>query len=237
VRVVIYTIVNELSWAKFSIENALKYAGMKCEVITTGWRIPKETKQWVEEQGFPCYEFPDKGNFLTNLYTGWRMGFEKAPDGSIVVPFGTDQAFYKNWLINLVKYVKKDRIIFCNLIEAGVLPSRHTCINFGLTPEEFREEEFFIYCSSIYEDRLKTPEEAGLLVHHPVKGTIYRPDCKPMALYRELYIELGGEPREIINGVTGDVYFIDKAVDNGIKLYQSAGSISYHFQAGRKRFK
>ena len=224
-NVTIYTIANELNWLKFSISSAIENAGMKCEIIATGWNIPKESKEWMEDNGIPFFEFKDQNDFLANLYKGWNLGFEKA-NTEIVVPFGSDQAFYKNWLINLVKHVKRDRIIFCNLIESGVLPSRHIVKNFGLTPETFKKKDFEKFAKSISEDKLKTPEEAGLLY----RGE-YRLDCKPMALYRDVYLWLGGEPP--VAG--GDVVFIDNAIKAGIKMFQAANSISYHFQHGAKR--
>jgi len=226
-RVTIYTIANELNWLKFSINSALENAGMKCKILTVGWDIPKESKEWLSEQGIPCYEYKNMGSFLHNLYNGWNLGFKKA-ETDIVVPFGTDQAFYKNWLINLIKHAKDDRIIFCNLIEAGFLPSRHIVRNFGSCPEDFKKEEFEKFAESISEDKLKTPEEVGLVY----KGE-YRLDCKPMAVFRDVYLWLGGEP--VGNYDAGDVVFIDNAIKSGIKCFQASNSIVYHFQGGRKR--
>jgi len=226
VGVTIYTIANELNWLKFSVKNALENAGMECDMGAVGWNIPKESKEWLEKEGITCLEYKDKGNFMSNLYYGWNLGFYAAQT-EIVVPFGTDQAFYKDWLKNLVKHARKDRIIFCNLIEAGFLPSRHIVKNFGSCPEDFKREEFEKFAASISENKLKRPEEVGLIY----KGQ-YRLDCKPMAVFRDTYIWLGGEP---VTPTGGDTVFIDNAIKHGIKCFQAADSIVYHFQAGRKR--
>jgi len=91
-----------------------------------------------------------------------------------------------------------------------------------------KKEEFEKFAEIISEDKLKTPEEAGLIY----KGE-YRLDCKPMAVFKETYFWLGGEPA--LGYETGDVVFIDNAIKNGIKCFQAADSVCYHFQAGRKR--
>jgi hypothetical protein len=162
------------------------------------------------------------------------MGNEKA-ETDIVMFTGPDQAFFKDWAINLVKYAGNDRLIFPRLIEAGVLPSCHLLKNFGTTVETFNREDFEIFASTIYEDKLKTPQEAGLIYYHPKRGAEFRPDAKPYAIFKETYWKYGGEPLEIIDNVTGDVKFIDVLIDNGIKMFQSASSISYHFQAAEQK--
>jgi len=234
-----YTVIGDsIDLLKFSVNSVLENPGMDLKVLVICWKPTKEIEEFCNGLNIPLYIHHDdmtKG-FLYNFYECMRMGFEKA-ETDIAMYFGPDQAFYKNWAINLVKYADKDRVIFPKLIEAGVLPSCHQTINFGITPDTFMKTDFEIFCSTIYEDKLKTPEEAGIIYSHPTRGPHFRPDAKPYAIFKETYWKHGGEPLMIVNGVTGDVKIIDILIDNGIKMFQSCGSITYHFQMGERNKK
>ncbi len=213
-KVAVYELVRELEWVKYSVESAKKNAGMDFEFFGVGWNNPDETRDWLIEQGHFFMKFPETENNYENLYTGWRMGFEIS-DADIVVPIAGDMVFHKNWLKNLVAHSTPKNIVNCHLIERGALPSYHHCKDFGIPPN-FRELDFQLYAKSLSRDSVQEiPEQLT---------------AKPYACWRETYLQLGGEPKEIINGVTGDVFFIRKAMQNGVKMLRANNSIVYHFQ-------
>ena len=212
--VTVYQIVNELKWVKYSLESAKKNAGMDFEFLGLGWNIPADTKEWLLSQGYKVFEYKDKGDFMKNLYAGWRGGFKLA-ETEIVVPIAGDMAFFRGWLKNLVRHADPKTLVNCYLIERGAMPSYHTIRDFGIPPH-WHEKVFELYAKSIYQDAIS---QIGVNL-----------TAKPYACYKSTYLELGGEPDEIIDGVTGDVYFLKQCQKNGIKLLRSWDSIVYHWQ-------
>ena len=222
-KVTVYQIVNELEWVKYSLESAEKNAGMDFDFIGCGWNIPKETKNWLSEQDYLFYEYPDKKDFMKNLYHGWRRGF-LAAETDIVVPIAGDMVFYRNWLKNLVKHAKPNNIVNCKLIERGALPSHHLCKDFGVPPNPtFDLTLFELFSKGIEVDSLK-----------PIDLLLA---AKPYVCFKDTYWKYGGEPSKVKDGLTGDQYFLKKAMADGIKLVQATNSIVYHWQrAKEKRF-
>ena len=135
--------------ANFSIKSAILNSGMdkdEVEMIFVTWKSKPYVYDWLELNNFKYYEMPyDEGKgFLWNLYKGWNAGYEQLfPQVPIVCPIATDHYFYKDWLKNLVKNCKENRIVNCKLVEPGILETLHTAKNYGVTVEgQFRKQEF-----------------------------------------------------------------------------------------------
>ncbi|HRI34940.1 MAG TPA: hypothetical protein PLD02_14420 [Saprospiraceae bacterium] len=213
-----------LDMAKFSIKSALDNAGMDdYNIIFICWKTSNEVYDWLKENNFEYYDIGyDEGKgFLHNLYRGWNAGYEFGfKKANYVVPIATDHAFYKNWLLNLVKHATPNRIVNCKLIEPGTLPSLHTTRNFGLPIEgEFQMDEFLAFCKEISQDHL---------VMSRYEYT-HRLDAMPFLCSKDVWERFG--PMNLgLNavGTTGDSDWFERCEAGGVEITKALDSISFH---------
>jgi len=237
-KVVMYCqIGGSIDMAEFSINGtfgAIKNCGLSDEdfdIVFICWKTPEHTYEWLNKNNFKYVEMVyDEGNgFLWNLYKGWNFGYEigfKYSD--FVCPIATDHAFHKNWLKNLLKHGKENRIVNCKLIEPGTLPSLHTVKNLGLTTlEDFKGKEFIDLCNSI--------EKPNQLVFDDIiprdRGGSYghRLDAMPFLLHKSVWNRFGPMLQTLDqNGITGDTNFFNRCKAGGVEITKSLDGISYH---------
>lgn len=160
--------------------------------------------------------------YLNRVYRAWNFGgFES--EGDIIIFVNSDMAFSKNWLENLLKNLREDRIVTCRLIESGKLRSGKYGIerNFGQTYSEFNDHSFQNFVNTISKSEIK---EGGLFM--------------PCAIYKDSFVKSGGYPignRIEKNGniTPGDkILFYEKLLPMGIKHYTVFDSLIYHIQEG-----
>lgn len=221
---------DSVEMAEFSIKQAIERSGLEFEkdfgVIFTTWNSSPRAYKWIKDNGFEYVEIPfekEKG-FLHCLYSGWNSCYsEGLKRADYVVTIATDHAYYHDWLKNLLKHSKPNRIVNCKLIEDGHCPSLHTTRNFG-NPigGEFQQEEFDKFAGSIcrnHKDVLATNEQAY--------G--HRFDAMPFSLPKDVWERFG--PMNLglnKDGITGDTDFFDRCKHGGVEIVKALDSVSYH---------
>ncbi len=169
------------------------------------------------------FENKDKDEYyIKRVYRAWNFGGNNA-DGDIIVFVNSDMAFSENWLENLLKNLKKDRIVTSRLVESGKLISGDTAIskNFGKSHSEFDQLQFENFVKGVKEDKI-------------VKGGLYM----PCAIYKDTFVKSGGYPigntvEKSGKTVSGDRIFFYKTLGAmNIRHYTVADSIVYHIQEG-----
>ena len=201
------------------------------DIVFICWKTPKHTYEWLDKNNFKYVEMQyDEGKgFLWNLYKGWNFGYELGyPHAEYVCPIATDHAFHKNWLKNLLKHGKENRIVNCKLIEPGTLPTLHTVRNFGLTThEDFNENGFIEFCESIekpneliFDDSI--PNATGGKYGH-------RLDAMPFLLHKSVWDKFGPMLLTLDQyRITGDTNFFNRCKAGGVEITKSLDGISYH---------
>ena len=160
-----------LDMAQFSVQSALANLGMPIEdieLIFICWKTSEPVYKWLRVNKFKWVdmEYDEGKGFLWNLYKGWNTGYEEGfKYADYVCPFATDHAFYNNWLANMYKHAKPNRIVNCKLIEPGILPTLHDNINLGATVyEDFNLNLFEDLCEFL------TQRDADKLVFDDIPG-------------------------------------------------------------------
>jgi len=185
----------------------------------------QEVKNYLKENNLPhlIFENEDKSEYYLNrIYRAWNFGGLKAP-GDIIVFVNSDMAFSENWLKNLLKNLKKDRIVCSRLVESGkMLSGKHgVSKNFGQTYKEYQDSEFQKYTKKISKPEL-------------CKGGLFM----PCAIYKNLFIKSKGYPignRKESDGseTSGDyIFFYEKLKPMGVEHFTVFDSIVYHIQEG-----
>ncbi len=167
----------------------------------------------------------DHIGYVPNLRAMINDGYEKAfelDDYAGLV--NTDQAFYKNWLLNLVKHSKPNRMVGSTLIEAG--STRHYRFDLGTTEySRFDTTTFNKLCGL-----LSKPGE--LMIDEDLEGlwgdTGYKNMVSlPHVFHRSMWEKVGPWELTLANG-TPDVNFFDRAHAAGFEFVVSADSLAYH---------
>ena len=242
-KVVMYCqIGGSIDMAEFAINGeygALKNTGLPDEdfdIVFICWKTPAHTYEWLKKNNFKYVEMEyDEGKgFLHNLYKGWNfgytVGFEHGAD--FICPIATDHAFHKNWLKNLLKHGKDNRIVNCKLIEPGTLPSLHTTRNFGPTINgEFNPSGFVDFCNSLEKNELVFDNINGLFHENWGVGGTYghRLDAMPFLTPKDVWDRFGPMLHTTNQyGTTGDTDFFDRCRVGGVEITKSLDAISYH---------
>ena len=225
---VICLIYKSTGYANFVYESFKKYANPKLNSINFHFIANDPTKNlldYLKENNLPHKLFLNEDAneyYLNRVYRAWNFGGFEA-DADIIVFVNSDMAFTKNWLKNLLKNLREDRIVTCRLVESGKLRSGKYGIekNFGQTYSEFDDKSFQNFVNNISKSEIK---EGGLFM--------------PCAVYKDSFVKSGGYPignRTEKNGniTPGDkILFYEKLLPMGIKHYTIFDSLIYHVQEG-----
>jgi|TARA_R110000824_G_scaffold112998_8_gene262502 hypothetical protein len=239
-KVIMYCqIGSALDMAKFAVNSAIKNTGMSDEdvdIVFICWKTSDEVYDWLKENNYKYVDIGyDEGKgFLWNLYRGWNAGYEVAYEhADFVCPIATDHYFHTDWLANMYKHCKENRVVNCKLIEPGTLPSLHTCKNFGPTlPSQFKLDDFLIFVEDMFDygkDKLATNEiEYG-----------HRFDAMPFIMPKDVWERFGPMSKVLIQNspdpqgkyvynVTGDTDFFNRCKSGKVEVVKSLDAISYH---------
>ena len=228
---------------RFSSDQIIENAGTdNFDYIVVCWNVTDEVNSYVDslEDKFKethprlkvikvVHETDESIGFVPNLRKMMNEGFSKAFElndyGGLT---NTDQAFHKNWLLNLVKHIAPDRMITSTLIE--VCPqTRHYKGDFGLTEYgKFNQEAFTNYANTIEKpDTLISEEQRHGLFNSPGYMNI---ESLPYLFPKAMWESSGPWELTLENG-TPDVNFFDRGHLAGFKYFMSADSIAYHIGA------
>ena len=77
--------------------------------------------------------------------------------------------------------------------------------------------------------------DCGLYYNHPTRGQQLRPDGVTWLQTKVLWDRFGPMSDKTVNGVTGDVSYMDDMMDEHVPLYLVPNSISDHLVRGASR--
>lgn len=223
---VVCLIYKSTKYANFVWDSFNRYTKEKnAEFLFIANDATEKVKKHLKENNLPhlIFENDDKEEYYLNrVYRAFNYGGFNAP-GEIIVFVNSDMAFSHDWLENLLKNIKKDRIICSRLIESGkMITGKHGINkNFGQRQEEFNDNQF-----QKFSEKIKKPEirEGGLFM--------------PCAINKDSFVRSGGYPignRKEDDGseTSGDyIFFYEKLKPMGISHFTSFDSIVYHIQEG-----
>lgn len=240
-KVVMYCqIGGAIDMAEFAINGkygALKTTGLnddEFDIVFICWKTPEHTYKWLNDNNFKYVEMEyDEGKgFLWNLYKGWNLGYEIgfSKGAEYICPIATDHAFYPNWLKNLLKHGKENRIVNCKLIEPGTLPTLHTAKNFGATiHEEFNYPEFESFVKNIYDNNIDKLVFDDIIPNDRGGSYGHRLDAMPFLCHKSVWDNFGPMLQTLDQfGITGDTNFFNRCKSGGVEITKSLDAISYH---------
>lgn len=216
-----------LDLARFSVASLINNAGLEFkkefDLIFITCKTSNEVFSWIKENNYACVDVPyiENGGFIKNLYNWWNTGHDESlKKAEYAINVGSDHAYYKDWLKNMILWARPNRIVNCKLIEPGCLPSLHTTMNLGRTTyNEFNQTLFHQLCQAIYKDELITDEVAY--------G--HRLDASPYAIPKDVWERFGPMIDYIRpDGITGDTDLFDRMRLGGVEITKALNSISYH---------
>lgn len=227
-KVSIFNICSEaLDMLKFSTKMAFENAGNEFDYVLVLWNPSKEVEDWAKN-GFMkknfhifYYNTDTKLRFIENLRNCFNLGFDEGFNlNEYACGINTDMAFGKFWLSHLTRYADPNSIINCRQIEPFYSPFHESPHDFGPTTEnEFRLEDWCIFCSSIWQDRLLHESEWGK-----------RADATPYLIHKSLWEKVGHweVQSDRFGRAPSDIEWFNKAKYMGFKNMKSLGSIVYH---------
>lgn len=239
-RVSIVNCVSEaLEMLRFSSEQLITNASTdNFDYIIVCWNTTLEVDRYIEQLGEKFKESHPRlriirvdhetiegigyvPNLRAMMNTGFNEAFELNEYGGLV---NTDQSFYKDWLVNLIKYCTPKRMVTSTLIEAG--RTRHHQADLGLTEySTFDLEGFNNLCKQITQPgKLITAAEREGIWGDPGYKNI---ESLPYILPREMWEKAGPWELTLADG-TPDVNFFDRAHACGFEFVMSGDSIAYH---------
>ena len=256
-----YTIIGkDLNLLKGHVKNIKEYAGfdrLTCEkeftiIIYENEKIPKavteELHGYCKQEGLKIVPYIEQHpDFISNLYACWNLGYESADEG-YVFRGGSDQVFSKDSFVNLFDITEKTKNLLGDkiILQANTIEnirrspgSRHFITDFGDTFENFKFEEFEIFCNEInknVKEKILDIDTALSHWNHPTPidcslGRINRTDGCSWLMEKKDWTAYGPIP-VIINNVTGDVLIHDYLQQHGYKNFIVRDCITYHFVRG-----
>lgn len=250
---------HDLQLLRWCIENARNRAGIDHEWLVINWinfddppRYAEAIERWCQEAGVRYTSFKAKPQsvfssrtewFLHSLYTAWNAVYAEAQT-PWVARMGSDQFFSEGWLKALWDSAQRhgERAVYhCWTVESDAAKhSRHPIRNWGSTWQTFDVHQFDLYARDIahkFRDRLDLgPAECPLSFNHPARGGQIRPDGVTWLQTRALWEEFGPLD-DTVNAewVSGDVSYMDRIYDAGIKGYLVMPCTSFHLVRGESR--
>ncbi len=221
---VVALIYKSVPYIKFVLDSFNKHTS-GAEFVFVANDATDRVKDYLKENNIShlIFENEDKNEYYLNrVYRAWNYGGMNAP-GDVIVFVNSDMAFSDGWLDNLLKWLRKDRIVCSRLVESGKMPSGTYGIskNFGHTYKEYDDEQFQKFAEKTSKPELR---EGGLFM--------------PCAIYKDSFVKSGGYPignRKTADGkeISGDhIFFYETLKPMGISHFTAFDSIVYHIQEG-----
>lgn len=202
---------NNLEYLRLCLKALEKYSSLNNEVLIHVDGSKDGTIQWLEENGYEFTQSEWRG-----LYSGWNTAAESATK-PYMIAYSDDFIAGPDWDLNLVKWLREDRVIVPRLVEptfGSYLPV-YDC---GRTPETFDEKKFVEYAKKIRERRLK-PHAFGA-----------------PTLLTKRFRDIGGFDTRFDPLSIGDADLVLRLSEKYLstKFYEARDVILYHFQYASK---
>ena len=217
----INTAVNELEYLQLllkSLQQNLKYDYH--EVIVFIDSDNQQTFEWLLTQKSNFKDLKILRNILPVCYSPVRNINEmfKFASHEIVSYLQSDMVISKDYDKYLLKHIKPNMILSSTRIEPplhGPGSEKHT-MNFGLSPSEFRYDEFLKYCEASREDRVTSYYFA------------------PFTLYKEVWNKIGGQDTAFRRS-RDDSDILNRSILSGVTIMQTWEALVYHFTCTSSR--
>ena len=212
---------NKITFCIPSKDN-LRYLKSSITSIQQNSTLNNEIIVWVDSDNDGTVEWLTKNKIkhLINpetepqgIATGYNRCIEVASN-EIVCMFHADMFMGKGFDINLIKHLKSKTVIAGTRIEPPLHPQGKEKIikDFGMYPENFKEEEFNKFVSEIQNEE-KDKVTYGIFA--------------PWACYKDEIMEIGMHD-EKFHSYHEDSDIFNRFILNGIKLIQSRDALVYH---------
>ena len=219
----INTARNELEYIKLlfkSLKDNLK--SDQHEIIVFIDSDNENTFEWLLEQKANFKDLKILKNVLPVCYGYARNINEmfKFASHDIVSYLQSDMIISKNYDEYVLKHIKPNMILSSTRIEPplhGPGPEKHT-MNFGLTPSEFKYEEFLEYCENNRQE----------------KSIEYF--FAPFTLYKNVWNNIGGHDT-LFRRSREDSDILNRLILSGVEITQTWEALVYHFTCTSSRGK
>lgn len=214
---------NELEYVKLlfkSLKDNLK--SDEHEIIIFVDSDNENTFEWLLEQKSQFKDLKILKNTLPVCYGYARNINEmfKFASHDIVSYLQSDMIISKNYDEYVLKHIKPNMILSSTRIEPplhGPGPEKHT-MNFGLTPSEFKYEEFLEYCEN---------SRQGKSIEY---------FFAPFTLYKDVWNNIGGHDT-LFRRSREDSDILNRLILSGVEITQTWEALVYHFTCTSSRGK
>lgn len=219
----INTSKNELEYIKLlfrSLRDNLK--SDQHEIIVFIDSDNENTFEWLLEQKSEFKDLKILRNILPVCYGYARNINEmfKFASHDIVSYLQSDMVISRDYDEYVLKHVKPNTILSSTRIEPplhGPGPEKHT-MNFGLTPSEFKYEEFLKYCEGARQEN----------------STEYF--FAPFTMYKDIWNSIGGHDTQFRRS-REDSDVLNRLILSGVQIVQTWEALVYHFTCTSSRGK
>lgn len=200
----------------------LRYLKSSVTSIKQNSTLDNEIIVWVDSDNDGTVEWLKQNNvkYLVNPKNGPQgiaAGYNrciKAASNNIVCMFHADMFMGKEFDVNIIKHLKPKTVIAGTRIEPPLHPEGKEKIvrDFGMYPENFKEEEFNSFVSQIQIEQ---------------KDQVTNGIFAPWACYKDEILEMGMHD-ETFHSYHEDSDIFNRFILNGMELIQSRDALVYH---------
>jgi glycosyltransferase involved in cell wall biosynthesis len=202
---------NNLRYLKSSISSIIKNSSLDHEILvwvdasedgTIEWLIENQIKHLINPNSEP-----------QGIAAGYNRCIEAASN-DIVCMFHADMFMGKNFDLNLLKHLTKNKVVSGTRIEPPLHPEGKEKIvkDFGMYPEDFNEEQFNKFVDQI-QNQQKDLTTRGIFA--------------PWVCYKEDIINIGLHD-EYFHSYHEDSDIFNRFILNGMEIIQSRDALVYH---------
>ena len=173
------------------------------------------TVEWLDsvkdEYNISYYVNPDLGNSLYGIGKAYDHCVEKSTTDIFMI-FHADMMLGKHADLKAFKYLQSKTVVCSTRIEPPLHPNNgeKILLDFGMWPEEFKQEEFNAYVNEHLEDKKITE---GIFA--------------PWMMYKENFLNLGGHD-PIMHSCREDSDIFNRMLLEGFEFIQPWNSLVYH---------
>jgi len=206
---------NNLRYLKHAYRSIRTWEDKDHEIIILDDASVDGTSEWLDS-------LKDPNLIIWKNETGKRMGHTITYDigvelstNDIFSIFHADMFVGENYVKNLVKHLDRGKVVTATRIEPPLHPSGREKItrNFGLWPEEFREDDFIKFVRE-EQERSKDQTTKGIFA--------------PWSMYKEDYLKVGGHDPLFAPFPYEDSDIFQRFLLAGYEVLQSRDALVYH---------
>ena len=206
---------NNLRYLKHAYRSIRTWEDKDHEIVILDDASVDGTSEWLDS-------LKDPNLIIWKNETGKRIGHTITYDigvdlstNDIFSIFHADMFVGENYVKNLVKHLDRGKVVTATRIEPPLHPSGREKItrNFGLWPEEFREDDFIKFVRE-EQERSKDQTTKGIFA--------------PWSMYKEDYLKVGGHDPLFAPFPYEDSDIFQRFLLAGYEVLQSRDALVYH---------